>query len=49
VPAFQNDIARRLAPAKPARAETPVGEPEPAPEVPEDGRSALQRLVDRFR
>jgi PTH1 family peptidyl-tRNA hydrolase len=48
-PAFQNDIARRLAPAKPARSETPVAEPEPAPEASEDGRSALQRLVDRFR
>ena len=57
-PGFMNAIARRVAPARssksdagPAKAaptDAPAPDAAPEPE-PEDTRSALQRLVDRFR
>ncbi len=57
-PGFQNAVARRRAPpAEPPVAAgtgtgaSPAADTPPAPETdpPEDGRSPLQRLVDRFR
>jgi len=46
---FQNAVASRMAPARPAR-KPPEAKPAPAPETPpEDPRSPLQKLVDRFR
>ncbi len=54
---FQNAVAQRVAPArsstttpkpKPAAKAKPEPTPEPAPE-PEDTRSAMQRLMDKFR
>lgn len=46
---FQNAVAQRMAPARPAaKAATPPTQKEPE-EPPEDDRSPLQKLVDRFR
>ncbi len=46
---FQNAVAQRMAPARPAaKPATPQAEKEPE-EPPEDDRSPLQKLVDRFR
>ena len=54
---FQNAVAQRVAPArsstsqpkpKPAAKAKPDPVPEPTPE-PEDTRSAMQRLIDKFR
>lgn len=49
---FQNAVAQRMAPARPAaKVATPPTqkEPEEPEEPPEDDRSPLQKLVDRFR
>ena len=46
---FQNAVAQRMAPARPAaKPAAPPAEKEPE-EPPEDDRSPLQKLVDRFR
>ncbi|WP_104018907.1 aminoacyl-tRNA hydrolase [Roseovarius nitratireducens] len=46
---FQNAVAQRMAPARPAaKAAAPPTQKEPE-EPPEDDRSPLQKLVDRFR
>jgi PTH1 family peptidyl-tRNA hydrolase len=48
-PKFLNAVAARVAPGRPASpAPKPDSKPEPEPE-PADGRSALQKLVDRFK
>ncbi|MDE3122746.1 MAG: aminoacyl-tRNA hydrolase [Paracoccaceae bacterium] len=52
---FQNAVALRMAPAKPAKPKPGVPEPSSndrgpdADAPPEDNRSALQRLADKFR
>ncbi|KNX41900.1 Peptidyl-tRNA hydrolase [Roseovarius tolerans] len=48
---FQNAVAQRMTPPrpKPERKAKPVPDPEPPQEAPEDTRSALQKLADRFR
>jgi PTH1 family peptidyl-tRNA hydrolase len=54
-PKFQNAVALRMKPARPAAEPAPkepakAAAPAPGPEDPEaDARSPLQRLVDRFR
>lgn len=56
-PRFQNAVAARLQPARNSGREKPAAKPapeaasrpEPEPEPASDTRSALQRLVDRFR
>src|SRR6056297_3103195 len=46
---FQNAVAQRMTPARPAR-KPPEAKPAPPPqETPGDSRSPLQKLVDRFR
>jgi len=52
---FLNAVAQRIAPSRPPKpasqataATSKKAEPQPAPDKP-DTRSALQRLVDRFR
>ncbi|SEM01703.1 peptidyl-tRNA hydrolase [Roseovarius tolerans] len=47
---FQNAVAQRMTPPrpKPERKTKPVPDPEPPQEAPEDTRSALQKLADRF-
>jgi len=46
---FQSAVAQRMVPERPAR-KPPEAKPAPAPETPpEDPRSPLQKLVDRFR
>ncbi|WP_084861078.1 aminoacyl-tRNA hydrolase [Salibaculum halophilum] len=48
-PKFLNAVAARVAPSRPATAAPkPAARPEPEP-APEDDRSALQKLVDRFK
>ena len=47
---FQNAVALRLKPPRPStgtKAETPA--PEPKTEEPPDTRSAMQKLIDKFR
>lgn len=47
---FTNAVALRMAPPKPAKALRPAPEPAPQKQAPaEDDRSAMQRLMDRFR
>jgi PTH1 family peptidyl-tRNA hydrolase len=49
---FQNAVARRMAPAKPEKPAPKVETQKPAKAqepVPEDERTPLQKLVDKFR
>ena len=50
---FQNAVAQRVAPARSSTSQpkpTPASKPKPQPEAePEDTRSAMQRLIDKFR
>ena len=49
---FQNAVALRLTPARSAKPEAkarPADKPEEPPAAPEDTRSPLQKLVDKFR
>lgn len=49
-PGFLNAIAQRTAPARSSAAKAETPKPAPEPETPpEDSRSALQKLMDRFR
>ena len=46
---FQNAVAARTAPPRNAGRERPTAAPEPAPPPPQDTRSPLQRLAERFK
>ena len=47
---FTNAVALRMAPPKPEKPDRPAPEPAPARAEPaEDTRSAMQRLMDKFR
>jgi PTH1 family peptidyl-tRNA hydrolase len=48
-PKFLNAIARRTAPARPAKAAATKPEAKPEAQAEPDARSALQKFVDRFR
>ena len=47
---FSNAVAQRVAPPRPSTGtKAPATAPEPEPEPEEDTRSAMQKLMDRFR